>query len=147
MARNGVTRRVLGDLKRIAEACANGEVMSDHAFLSPSFAHIGYKCPASALRSFQVKNRMQLLREVAAEYYGVTKPVEVLRLEAVLAEDNDLAEEGTALHEVFEDAMNDHKITKAKIIKAIKKHPNISPGTHNDPYIQDEFYRLIEEKS
>lgn len=118
--------------------------MGNHAFLSPSFAHIGYKCPASAIRSFQVKNRMELLRQIAVEYYGVKKPVEIMRLETVLEEDNTLAQEGTALHEIFEDAMNDHKMSKAKVTKAIKKHPDITPGTHNDPYIHDEFFRLIE---
>lgn len=120
--------------------------MSTHAFMSPSFAHIGYKCPASALRSFQVKQRMELFREIGPEYYGIKEPLEIQRFDAVLREDNALAEEGTALHLVFEDALNDSKMKKSAVIKAIKKHTDVSESTKNDPYIHDQLYRLIEEQ-
>lgn len=118
--------------------------MGAHAFLSPSFAHIGYKCPAAALRSFQVKQRMELLRDIAVEFYGVSAPKDVMRLEAVLREDNTMADEGTALHTVFEDCMNDHKVDKIKFISMVKSQKNVTSGTKGDAFLLDRLWNLIE---
>lgn len=120
--------------------------MSTHAFLSPSFAHIGYKCPAAALRSFQVKQRAELLREIAVEYYGLTVPDEVLRLEKILEEDTESADEGTALHEIFEDAMNGVLKKQSDVIDAIKSHPKITSDTKDDAFIHSRLCQCIKEQ-
>lgn len=117
-----------------------------HAFMSPSFAHIAYKCAAAPLRTFQIKQRMELLREVAVEYYGVKKPLEVMRLEKILEEDTEFADEGTALHAIFEDAMNNPKMKKSDVVKAIKSHSDITEKTISDPFIHGQMYKIIEDE-
>ena len=112
-----------------------------HAFLSPSFAHIGYKCPASALRSFQVKQRQELLAEVGVEFYGIKKDEE---WEALMSEDTTLSDKGTALHTVFEHCLkmklSEREDVRTYINVAYKK---LSTTHSEDDFITDSLHRLV----
>lgn len=88
---------------------------------------------------------MELLREIAVEYYGVDKPAEIQRLEAVLEEDTVEADQGTAFHTIFENALSNPSMKKSEIFNAIQLHPNIKDTTKSDDFIFNSFCRLIKD--
>lgn len=117
--------------------------MSTHSFLSPSFGKIGYNCPASALRTFQVRQRMELIREIGPEFYGLTNETSIDRFNLIIKDDNSMALEGTALHEIFEKCLLEGVNDKSKINKIIQSYDDISESTKNDDYIIDVFHKVV----
>jgi len=120
--------------------------MGNHAFLSPSFGKIGYSCPASAIRSFQVNQRLEMLREVLPEFYGLKSKGSIDQLNAVLREDNPMATEGTALHVVFEDCLNELKCSIEGVTRAVRNSTDVTDGTKKDEYIIAMLEKVIREQ-
>lgn len=119
--------------------------MGDHAFLSPSSTPISYECAAAPLRQFQQRNRIELLREIGTEFYGLTEVSSKDRLNKVLEDDTTMADEGTAFHTVFEVAVRDRITDKAKLVEMIHDQNDITDNTKDDIYIIDTFcQRVIE---
>lgn len=117
-----------------------------HAFLSPSFGKIGYACPASSIRSFQVKQRQELMREILPEFYGLKSKASVDQLNAALAENNTMATEGTALHVIFEDCLNARKCSHAIVQKAVRNSTEVRDSTKKDDYIISMLDKVIREQ-
>ena len=92
-----------------------------HAFLSPSFAKIGLNCPASALRSFQVEQRVDLFRQAGAEFYGLMGDSDRQRWDVINEPNDQASRDGTAFHEVFEYGIRNKVRDKSDIKKQIKK--------------------------
>lgn len=121
--------------------------MGVHAFMSPSTADRTLKCPLSAILSFRVSQRIELFREVGAEFFGLHDDPEAHeRINVILEEDNQMADEGTALHEVFEKCIPLKKISKSIVVKMIRKSPDVTQATKDDPYVLEGVIRAIREE-
>ena len=114
-----------------------------HAFLSPSFAHTGLNCAASALRTFQVEQRVDLFRQAGAEFFGLQTENDIQRWDAINDPDDQASRDGTAFHEVFEFGIVNRATKKSdykKQLKKIHKRGLISTDSYEDSFLLDRLF-------
>ena len=119
--------------------------MSAHAFMSPSAFKTAKNCPAAPLRQFQVNQRIDLLRLSGAHFYGLDEPSDVEHWDLIMAEDNNAADDGTKLHNVFEQCLNDG-ITSKDDIREMIKEQDLKTDMKGDEYILDQLTRCVGEQ-
>lgn len=117
-----------------------------HAFLAPSSFARTIKCPASALRAMQVEARIDLISMIGPEFYGLKEGEESERFVANILPDTNAADEGTARHQVFEEAISNAMSEYRDILPLIEGNDLISESGKADKYINDKLITCIQEQ-
>jgi hypothetical protein len=120
--------------------------MGTHAFMSPSNFSKCQACPAAALREFQVKQLQDLMYKAGPVFYGL-EAEDLDRWELINNNPSERKyhEDGTKLHAVLEDCLNDG-INAPEDIIALVEAQDTAQRLHTDDYIMMRFVSVINEQ-